>query len=127
MTKADFLREKAQEFLDDAKYDISKKKWFLAAFHSAQTCQLYLKYCLFKKYGDYPKTHSLHQLFEELKKAFPKKSKEIGKIQRENASTIGDLNQAYITSRYLPVEFSSDEIQKMLQFTLTLIRFLEKL
>lgn len=127
MPKADFLKEKAEGFLADAKYDISQNRWFLAAFHLEQTCQLYLKYCLFKKFGDFPKAHSLNELFEEFKKGFPKKTKKIEKIQKDKASVIGDLNQAYITSRYLPVDFTQHQIEKMLEFTIFLIKFLEKL
>ncbi|MCD6094788.1 HEPN domain-containing protein [bacterium] len=47
MAKADFLKEKAGAFLENARYNISKKQWFLAAFHLEQACQLYLKYYLF--------------------------------------------------------------------------------
>lgn len=127
MAKIDFLKQRAKAFLEDARYDISKQKWFLAAFHLEQACQLYLKHCLFKKLGDYPKTHSLDELLEELKKIYPQKKKEIEKIQKNEASVIGDLNQAYITSRYLPVEFNEFQIRKMLKFTLNLSKFLQKL
>lgn len=126
MAKADFLKERANGFLDDAKYDISKRKWFLAAFHLEQTCQLYLKYYLFKELGDYPKTHSLDELLRELEKVLPKKKEKIKKVRKTQASVIGDLNQAYITSRYLPVEFNEFQVKKMLKFTLGLIKFLEK-
>jgi HEPN domain-containing protein len=125
MPKADFLKQKAASFLEDAKYDIKTKKWFLAAFHLEQTCQLYLKYYLFKKLGDFPKIHSLNELLEEFKKISPQRKKEIEKIQKEEAGTIGDLNQAYITSRYLPVEFNKFQVDKMLKFTKKLIKFLK--
>ena len=127
MAKADFLRKRAEGFLEDAKYDISTEKWFLAAFHLEQTCQLYLKYYLFKELGDYPKIHSLNELLEELEKVYSQKEKKIEEIRKSEASVIGDLNQAYITSRYLPIEFNKFQIEKMLKFTLYLIKFLEKL
>jgi HEPN domain-containing protein len=62
---------------------------------------------------------------EEFKKISPQKKKEIEKIQKEEAGTIGDLNQAYITSRYLPVEFNKFQVDKMLKFTKKLIKFLK--
>lgn len=127
MVKADFLKEKAKTFLEDAQYDISRKKWFAAAFHLEQTVQLYLKYSLFKKLGDYPKVHSLEELLRGLKKVYPENRKEIERILKEKASVIGDLNQAYITSRYLPIEFNQFQIENMLKFTKELIKFLEKL
>ena len=127
MPKGEFLIKKAKGFLEDAKYDIKTQKWFLAAFHLEQCCQLYLKYFIFKKLGDFPKIHSLNELLEELKKVYPKKKKQIEKIQKEEAGVIGDLNQAYITSRYLPIEFNKFQVEKMLEFTQKLIKFLKKL
>lgn len=124
INRGEFLKEKAEGFLEDAEFDISKEKWFLAAFHLEQTCQLYLKYYLFKKLGDYPKTHSLDELLIELGKVYSKK--EIDKFRKKWASTIGDLNQAYITSRYLPVEFNQFQVEKMLSFTKELIKLLKK-
>lgn len=127
MAKAEFLKQKAESFLDDAKYDIQKKEWFLAAFHLEQTCQLYLKYYLFKELGDYPKIHPLETLLRELEKVYPENKKEIEKIRQEKASVVGDLDQAYITSRYLPVEFNEFQVKEMLKFTQYLIKFLENL
>ncbi len=127
MAKAEFLIERAEAFLEDAKYDISRKKWFLAAFHLEQACQLYLKYYLFKKLGDFPKIHSLAELLRELEKIYPKNKKRIEKMRKDKASVIGDLDQAYITSRYLPVEFNQFQVENMLAFTEELIKFLKKL
>ena len=127
MAKADFLKRKAEAFLEDADYDISRGEWFLAAFHLEQTIQLYLKYYLFLKLGDYPKVHSLEELLRELEKVYPKDKKKIEKIRKEKASVIGDLDQAYITSRYLPVEFNKFQVMEMMKFTENFIKFLEKL
>jgi HEPN domain-containing protein len=126
MAKIIFLKEKAEDFLDNAKYNISKEKWFLAAFHLEQACQLYLKYYLYLKLRRYPKTHSLRELLEGIGKAYSKK-KEINTFLKEKASVIGDLEQAYLTSRYLPIEFSRYQIENMLNFTQNLLEFLKKL
>lgn len=126
MAKADFLKEKAEDFFDNAQYNISKKKWFLAAFHLHQTCQLYLKYYLFLKLRKYPKTHSLEQLLKGIGKAYSKEKK-VENFLKEKASEIGDLDQAYLTARYLPVEFSENRIANMLNFTKELIKFLKTL
>jgi len=125
MAKADFLKEKAEAFFEDAKYDISRKKWFLAAFHLEQVCQFYLKYYLFLKIADFPKTHSLRDLLADLGKAYNKKG-EVKKFGEKYAQAIADLEEAYITSRYLPVEFSRYQIKSMEEFTKNLIKFLQK-
>jgi len=126
MAKADFLKEKAETFLEDAKYDISREKWFAAAFHLEQAVQLYLKYYLFLKLRRYPKTHSLRNLLEGIGEVYDKK-KDVKKIIKENANIISDLEQAYITSRYLPVEFFEDQVKNMERFTKKIIKFLKNL
>jgi len=122
-----FLKERAEEFLSGARYHLSKRNWELGAFNLEQTCQLYLKYFLFKELGDYPKIHSLSELLKELGKVYPQEKKRIEKIRKEKASIIGNLDQAYITSRYLPVEFNQFQAEEMFQFTKGLIEFLKNL
>lgn len=127
MVKADFLKEKAEAFFEEARYDISREKWFLAAFHLEQTCQFYLKYYLFLKIADFPKTHSLRDLLADLARVYNKKKEMIRKFAKKNFQAIADLEEAYITSRYLPVEFTQSQIESMEKFTKNLIKFLEDL
>lgn len=126
MAQVDFLIKRADKFLKLARYSFKEGDYNIAAFNLEQTAQLYLKYYLFLKLKDYPKTHSLEELLRELSKAYPDKKSEIDKILKEQASTIGDLEQAYITSRYLPVEFSKNRVMEMQKFVTKLIKLLKK-
>ncbi|HHT9121008.1 MAG TPA: HEPN domain-containing protein [Candidatus Hypogeohydataceae bacterium YC41] len=126
MAKVDYLKKRAEEFLKGAKFYLEEGNYNLAAFNLEQVAQLYLKYYLFLKLRDYPKTHSLEELLGGLAKVYSDKRLEIEKILRKDASVIGDLEQAYLTSRYLPVEFSKNRVEKMQDFVKKLIRFLEK-
>jgi len=121
-----FLKQRAESFWRDAKFAISEKRWNSAAFHLEQVCQLYLKYYFWLKSRRYPKTHSLENLLRGVGKLY-KKEKEVQKIIDENISVIGDLEQAYITARYLPVEFTQKRVENMAKFTKKLISFLKKL
>jgi len=124
--KADFLKQKAKDFFENGKEQIKKKRYFISAFNFEQSAQLYLKYCLFLKIKDFPKIHEIDILLREIGKAY-KKEKEVDKFLKENASVIGDLNQAYITSRYLPVEFSFYRVEKMKEFVEKLFNFLKQI
>jgi HEPN domain-containing protein len=123
--KIDFLKKRAEDFLRDANFAISEKRWNSAAFHLEQACQFYLKYYLFKKLKDFPKIHNLDELLRELQKIYL--PKEIEKFRKENAAVISALNQAYITARYLPIEFTEDQVKSMKKFTQNLIKFLKKI
>ena len=124
--KIDFLKKRAENFLTTANYHFQKEMYPLAAFDLGQACQLYLKYYLFLKLRRYPKTHSLRELLQGIGKVY-KKQKAIDKIIKENVNIIADLEEAYITSRYLPAEFFKEQVKNMKKFTRDLIKFLKKL
>lgn len=85
-----------------------------------------MKYYLFLKLKDFPKTHSLTQLLRETRKAY-QQEKRIKKLINENINETADLEQAYITSRYLPAEFYKPQLENMRKFTENLIKFLKNL
>lgn len=126
MAEAEFLKERAESFFRDAELAIKETRWNSAAFHLEQACQLYLKYFLFKKIGDFPKTHSLRRLLKSIGKAYSKEE-DIDNFVERNEEVIFSLEQAYIVSRYLPVEFSEKQVNKMLQFFKELLTLLQNL
>lgn len=84
-------------------------------FNMEQFCQLILKYKILELVGDYPKTHSMKKLFDALLK-ITEKREEIESFVRENISVIGNIENAYVSSRYLPSTFRKEEIEDMLRF-----------
>ncbi|MEM3467639.1 MAG: HEPN domain-containing protein [archaeon] len=126
MAEAEFLKERAESFFRDAELAIKESRWNSAAFHLEQASQLYLKYFLFKKIGDFPKTHSLRRLLKSIGKAYSKEE-DIDNFVERNEEVIFSLEQAYIVSRYLPVEFSEKQVNKMLQFFKELLTLLQNL
>lgn len=126
MAKAEFLKKRAEDFLKTADYHMKECLYSLAAFDLEQVCQLYLKYYLFLKLADFPRTHELKELLEGIGRAY-KKENEIRRFQQENFSLIADLNQAYITSRYLPAEFNQKQIEIMQDFVQRLVSLLKNL
>jgi HEPN domain-containing protein len=126
MAKIDFLKKRAEEFLDTAEYHFKKRMYHLVAFDLEQALQLYLKYTLALKLRNFPPTHSLKELLRAIGKAY-KKEKEIKKIINENIHLIANLEQAYITSRYLPAEFTKREVEELEKFSKELIKWVKKL
>jgi len=123
--EAEILKERALQFLKNAK-DLIKRKFFdLAAFNLEQFCQLYLKYKLILLFGDFPKTHSLRLLLREVQKV--RKKRKIEKFLLQHASVIGNLESAYITSRYLPKRFAEAEVKQMFAFATKFKKFVDEL
>jgi HEPN domain-containing protein len=123
--EAEVLKERALAFLENAEDLVRKKSFDIAAFAAEQFCQLYLKYKLLLVFGDFPKTHSLRFLLAEVAKVRP--ARKIGNFVKENASIIGNLESAYVTSRYLPRKFGGEEVKEMLTFAKKFKKFVDGL
>lgn len=98
----------------------------LAAFDLEQAVHLYLKYALALQLRNFPPTHSLEELLKGIAKAY-EKEKENSQIIEKNTQMIANLVKTYITSRYLPAEFSAPQIKEMEKFVKKVIKFLKKL
>ena len=105
------LFERAKKFLREAEDDIKKEFFDLAAFHLEQSLQLFLKAILLKKVGFFSKTHSIEILKEEIEKVEPK----IFELLQKNKEIVANLERAYIGARYLPFDYSKEEVEKMLK------------
>lgn len=66
--KFDFLKERAEQFLKEAEYDMQCQNLELCAFHLEQSCQLFLKYTLGIILGDFPHIHNLLHLMKAVAK-----------------------------------------------------------
>ena len=124
--QADYLKERAEKFLENAKELFNKEEYDLSAFNLEQACQLFLKYYIFLKIGDFPKTHYLKRLIRDLGKVYGKED-EIEKLIEENISVVSNLEDAYIGARYLPYIFEKKQVENMMEFVEKLLEFLKKL
>jgi len=87
-------------------------------FFVEQSLQLYLKYLIYKRIGDYPKTYNLKILFDNLNRLINK-----SEFISENEEIIDLLTTSYIESRYTMMEYSKKSAEISLKF---LDKFKEK-
>ena len=120
----DFLKKRALAFLDIAKTSFERKHYDLVLFHIAQFLQLYLKHLLYVKLGDYPKTHSLIHLLKATLKVY-KSECGIEEFYHGNLETLYLLEEAYISSRYLPREYDREIAERILEFADKVLKVLE--
>jgi HEPN domain-containing protein len=111
--RIDFLKERAREFFEEAKELLKKKRYNLSAFNLEQAIQLFVKYLIGKKLGDWPKTHYLSELVPDLVKVY--KNKKILKFYRENELFFENLEDAYFVSRYFPKKFSENSLLQLFE------------
>jgi HEPN domain-containing protein len=122
--RIDFLKERAKEFFEEAKELFKKKRYNLSAFNLEQAIQLFVKYLIGKKLGDWPKTHYLSELVPDLAKTY--KSKEILKFYRENELFFENLEDAYFTSRYFPKKFSENSLSQLFEKSEEFLKLIKK-
>ena len=118
--EAEILRRRAEAFLRNAERLIKEEEWDLAIFNLEQYCQLIIKYKLLVLRGSYPRSHSLRRLIREL-----------GEFNRDILSLIENtrylhyvarLEEAYISSRYLPYVYEEKEVVDIYRFVVEVFK-----
>ncbi len=111
----DFLRKNSLKFLEEARESFRKGDYAFTMLFVEQAAQLALKYFLAKKFGDFPKTHSLKLLFELAE------DDALTNFYRENIDLIREIELAYIASRYMDVEYTKSVAERSLRLVEKLI------
>ena len=106
------LRRRALSFLRDARSDFEQGDYDLVLFHVEQFIQLYSKFLLYKRIGDYPNSHSIIRLLKDLVRVYD--ARDLDGFLNENLEALYLLEEAYVSSRYLPREYDMDIASKIL-------------
>ncbi len=109
----ELLKKRALGFLRDAKSDFELEDYDLTLFHVEQFVQLYSKYLLYRRVGDYPKMYSVIKLLRYLAKVYSDCG--IDRFLEENLEALYLLEESYISSRYLPREYDRDIALRILK------------
>jgi HEPN domain-containing protein len=111
----DLLKKRALSFLRDAKTDFENGDYDLVLFHVEQFVQLYSKYLMYRKIGDYPKTHSLMRLLNAIVKIYSDCG--LKELLNEYLEAFYLLEESYISSRYLPREYDRNIASRILNLS----------
>ena len=113
------LEKRSRRFLLNAERDFKEREFDSAMFNAEQALQLFLKAKILAKGIEFPKTHEIRKLLEFLSK-LENKTLELSK---EDERILEMLEEAYISSRYLPFSFSEEEAKKTIEFVKKVIKF----
>jgi HEPN domain-containing protein len=113
MDEYETLLERSRRFCETASMQIERGFYDLAVFSLEQGLQLFLKACLLKLGADYPRTHSARKLLELELIYKVSKSEAISDLLRKFSVELGALEDAYITSRYVPRGYSPEEVERL--------------
>ncbi|MDS0257181.1 HEPN domain-containing protein, partial [Thermoplasmatales archaeon AK] len=112
--EAEVLKQRSYDYLDNAEYLVTQRKWDLAVVSMHQHCELLLKYHALRITGSYPRTHSLRELIRLLTKH---DSRLNGLLSSElNLLKLSKLEDSYISSRYYPVKATEEDAIMLIKF-----------
>jgi HEPN domain-containing protein len=102
---------------------IQKKEYPLAAFSLEQAIQLRLKHFLGTKVGDFPRTHPIKSLIQECTSLCER----LSQLERREGTInlLGDVDAAYIMSRYYPTIYTDEEVSNMRRLYEELVQVLD--
>ena len=108
------LLRRSREFYETASLQLEKGFYGLAAFSLEQSLQLFLEAKVLERGVDYPRIHSIRRLLEILSEVV---EREISNVLRELVDKysleLASIEDAYITSRYIPREFRREEVLRL--------------
>jgi len=105
------LEKRSERFLLNAERDLKDKEFDSAMFNAEQSLQLFLKAKILEKGVEFPKTHEIRKLLD-----FLSKLEKALKLSKEEEKIVELLEEAYISSRYLPFSFSEEDAKKAIEF-----------
>jgi HEPN domain-containing protein len=118
--EAELLRIRAESFLRNALRLIEEGEADIAVFSLEQYCQLILKYKLLVYTGSYPRTHSIRLLIRELGRVDSRILVLVNDVR--NLHYVARLEEAYISSRYLPYKYTIEEVKDISRFILEVFK-----
>ncbi|MEM0487506.1 MAG: HEPN domain-containing protein [Sulfolobales archaeon] len=105
------LLERSRRFYESALFQIEKGFYDLAMFSFEQSLQLFLKAALLSLGVDYPRTHSIRRLLELVHELTGDEN--VKELWVEHSVELALLEDAYITSRYVPRDFKVEEVTRV--------------
>ncbi|MFB6265105.1 MAG: HEPN domain-containing protein [Bradymonadaceae bacterium] len=84
----------------------------LTAFHVQQSAELALRFALVRASGNYPQTHQLKRLLDT-SGAVLEREERVEDFIETHVDVLSNMENAYITARYLPGDFRRSEVEHM--------------
>ncbi len=109
------LRERAVQFLEQAVSALEKAFYELVLFNVEQFAQLYVKYLIYRRTGDFPKTHFLRDLVDKLLLVYGDTCG-LRDFADRWRYVMAILEHAYIASRYLPYRARREDAGDAMEF-----------
>ena len=118
--------------MEDALHDLKEGHYDLAAFHSEQAVQLYLKAMILRLSGEERRGHEIRELLAELAfslelEGFNEQAEKLKELARRYRRGLKELEEAYYEARYKPIPYKREEAEELVQVAEEVVKRLEEL
>jgi len=120
------INRRASVFFEEAEHLLKKGEYDVAVFNAEQSAQLCCKAALLGSTGDFPRSHSVIDLINRLGEA-TKSTAKAREFLKRNRESLKLLETAYIDSRYLPVSYSKEDAEAIMNTSRTVKKFVGEL
>jgi HEPN domain-containing protein len=120
------LRDRSLRMLNSGRRSLLEGDNDIAAFMAEQAAQLYLKSKILELTGEIRRLYAIRQLMRVLKDLSDKPNL-VDDFTRENRSLLIRLEEAYISSRYMPREYDREEAEELLNFAEKALEFVKSI
>jgi HEPN domain-containing protein len=117
--EVDLFLARSNNFLEATQERFEKQDWDLTCFFSEQAIKLYLKAVLLELGGEFPRSHSIRQLFANLFQFSEKK------IEYDRKS-LRFIEDAYFNARYLDYKYEKEDASDALQIVNKLKKIIDQ-
>lgn len=125
-SEVSLVRDRALRMLKSGRRSLLEGDYDTAAFMADQAVQLYIKSVIFELTGELPRVHVVRQLINILRDLLGDPDVFDGFV-RENRSLLIRLEEAYISSRYMPRKYDREEAEELLDFAEKVIEFVKSI
>ncbi len=114
MDEFKYLLRRSQEFYESAVMQFNRGFYGLAAFSLEQSLQLLLKAKLLECGAGYPRVHGVRRLLSILSEIIKGEGRDaLMEVLRRYSLELALLEDVYITARYVPKEFTAEDVRKL--------------
>lgn len=124
--EARILRTRAETFLKHAKQALEREEYDFACFSSEQAAQLFIKCAMLELVGEVPRLHRVRELLSLFGSSIPEVGMLISEFIKERRENLRALDDAYITSGYLPFPYTHEDAEVLVNLAEDVINITEK-
>lgn len=114
MRESEILRKRAEVFLRHAKEALKHGEFDFVCFSSERAVQLFIKSAMLELIGEVPRLHRVREMLHLLGKSVPERGP-ISEFVEKNREKLRMLDDAYVTSRYLPSTYTHEDAETLVK------------